>query len=241
MSTVKHPSKLHSAAWMLLCLLLINSAPGCSHAPYSCIDGLDQRVLPPGDLDSQEQLSSTHKTPQDISNPKNESRPNSSDEATAKKDAAPASATQVNVPPGQTLTLAQAIDTAFRLQPRLRVYMESVEQDRRVEDMAFAVFLPTAGVAYTVGGFPVAAAAARLPGVGRASSARGGHRFRSVLANGGGGVFGRRLRPERRRPQCFGGNSFRLHIYSCPRSGTHRAEHQPRLRAGTHEIAATAR
>jgi outer membrane protein TolC len=53
----------------------------------------------------------------------------------------------------QTLTLAEAIDTAFRQQPRLRVFLESVEQARRGEDIAFAPFLPTAAAGYSVGAF----------------------------------------------------------------------------------------
>jgi outer membrane protein TolC len=57
--------------------------------------------------------------------------------------------------PTQTLTLAEAIDTAFRQQPRLRVYLESVEQARRGEDIAFAPFLPVATAGYSVGGFDV--------------------------------------------------------------------------------------
>jgi outer membrane protein TolC len=52
-----------------------------------------------------------------------------------------------------SLTLAEAIDTAFRQQPRLRVYLESVEQARRGEDIAFAPFLPMAAAGYSVGGF----------------------------------------------------------------------------------------
>src|SRR5207302_5213278 len=55
--------------------------------------------------------------------------------------------------PAQTLTLPEAIETAFRQQPRLRVYLESVEQARRGEDIAFAPFLPTAVAGYSVGGF----------------------------------------------------------------------------------------
>jgi outer membrane protein TolC len=55
--------------------------------------------------------------------------------------------------PNQTLTLAEAIDTAFRQQPRLRVYLESIEQARRGEDIAFAPFLPMAVAGYSVGGF----------------------------------------------------------------------------------------
>ena len=54
---------------------------------------------------------------------------------------------------GQTLTVAQAIDMAFRQQPRLRVYLESVEQARRAEDIAFAPFLPMAVASYSMGGF----------------------------------------------------------------------------------------
>jgi len=55
----------------------------------------------------------------------------------------------------QPLTLPEAIETAFRQQPRLRVYLESVEQARRGEDIAFAPFLPIAAAGYSVGGFDV--------------------------------------------------------------------------------------
>src|SRR5262249_28707655 len=55
--------------------------------------------------------------------------------------------------PARILTLAEAIDTAFRQQPRLRVYLESVEQARRGEDIAFARFLPMAVAGYSVCGF----------------------------------------------------------------------------------------
>jgi outer membrane protein TolC len=57
------------------------------------------------------------------------------------------------VGPAHTLDLAEAIDTAFRQQPRLRVYLETVEQARRTEDIAFAPFLPLAVASYSVGGF----------------------------------------------------------------------------------------
>ncbi len=164
MSTPTYPAKLHSAGLMLFCLLL-NSGLGCSHAPCSFVDGLDQRILPPGDLDLQDQLSPTRKTPQDISNLNNESRPNSSDEVGAKKGTppAPAAATEISAPPGQTLTLTQAIDTAFRLQPRLRVYLETVEQARRAQDIAFAPFLPTAVTSYSVGGFDLNVGGTSVP------------------------------------------------------------------------------
>jgi outer membrane protein TolC len=57
--------------------------------------------------------------------------------------------------PTITLTLAEAIDTAFREQPRLRVYLEGIEQAQRGEDIAFAPFLPTASAGYSVGGFDI--------------------------------------------------------------------------------------
>jgi outer membrane protein TolC len=68
---------------------------------------------------------------------------------------APVPVTGSNCESAQTLTLAEAIDTAFRQQPRLRVFLESVEQARRGEDIAFAPFLPMAAAGYSVGGYEV--------------------------------------------------------------------------------------
>jgi outer membrane protein TolC len=51
------------------------------------------------------------------------------------------------------LTLPDAIALAFRLQPKLRVYLENVEQARGRADIAFAPFLPTVVGAYSAGGF----------------------------------------------------------------------------------------
>src|SRR5262249_49824531 len=65
--------------------------------------------------------------------------------------------------PAQTLTLAEAIDTAFRQQPRLRVFLESVEQARRGEDIAFAPFLPMAVAGYSVGGFDLNVGGSSVP------------------------------------------------------------------------------
>src|SRR5262249_51267393 len=78
----------------------------------------------------------------------------------------PAQGSSVASEPRQTLTLAEAIDTAFRQQPRLRVYLESVEQARRGEDIAFAPFLPMAAAGYSVGGLDVnAGGLSVLPGL----------------------------------------------------------------------------
>jgi len=57
----------------------------------------------------------------------------------------------LNLEPAQTLTLPEAIDLAFRQQPRLRGYLETVEQARRGEEIAFAPFLPLAIAGYSGG------------------------------------------------------------------------------------------
>jgi outer membrane protein TolC len=64
-----------------------------------------------------------------------------------------APATDAGREAAQVLTLPEAIETAFRVQPRLRVYQESIEQARRGEDIALAPFLPMAVAGYSVGGF----------------------------------------------------------------------------------------
>ncbi len=56
-------------------------------------------------------------------------------------------------PGGQPLTLPDAIALAYRRQPRLRVYLESIEQARGLSDVAYAPFLPTLGAGYSVGGY----------------------------------------------------------------------------------------
>ncbi len=55
----------------------------------------------------------------------------------------------------KAMSLPDAIAMAFRLQPRLRVYLEGVEQARGGEQIAFAPFLPTATAGYSAGGFDV--------------------------------------------------------------------------------------
>src|SRR5262249_28415340 len=64
---------------------------------------------------------------------------------------------------GRCLNLADAIETAFRTQPRLRVYLETVEQARRAEEVAFAPFLPLAVASYSFGGFDLNAGGNTTP------------------------------------------------------------------------------
>jgi outer membrane protein TolC len=54
---------------------------------------------------------------------------------------------------GKPLTLPEAIDTAFRFQPRLRAQLESIAQARGAQQIAFSTFLPIAAAHYDVGGF----------------------------------------------------------------------------------------
>jgi outer membrane protein TolC len=136
---------------------LLYSALGCSHEQCSCLDGLAQRILPPPNVDFHEDLSSPKKTPREATDgsPAGLGLPKSSQESDSENAQLPAPTlgNEVSGEPAQTLTLAEAIDTAFRQQPRLRVYLESVEQARRTEDIAFAPFLPMAVAGYSVGGF----------------------------------------------------------------------------------------
>jgi outer membrane protein TolC len=75
------------------------------------------------------------------------SLPSDSDEATL--DAIAAS--------GRPLTLPEAIDLAFRSQPRLRAQVESITQAQGQRQIVFSTFLPTVAANYDVGGFSLGA------------------------------------------------------------------------------------
>jgi outer membrane protein TolC len=57
----------------------------------------------------------------------------------------------------QAITLPQAIEMAFRRQPRLRVYLETIQQAKGLSDIAFAPFLPMVSGGYSAGGFDLTA------------------------------------------------------------------------------------
>jgi outer membrane protein TolC len=61
------------------------------------------------------------------------------------------------------LPLPDAIATAFRLQPRLRVFLETIEQARGAETVAAAPFYPAATAAYHAGGFDLNAGGEGVP------------------------------------------------------------------------------
>src|SRR5262249_45257254 len=68
-------------------------------------------------------------------------------------DPHPTAPAATEVPTGPPLTLPDAIALAYQRQPRLRVYMESIQQAKGLSDLAFAPFLPMVTGGYSVGGF----------------------------------------------------------------------------------------
>ena len=54
---------------------------------------------------------------------------------------------------GKPLTVSEAIDAAFRFQPRLRAQLETIAQARGLQQIAFSAFLPAAGTSFSGGGF----------------------------------------------------------------------------------------
>jgi outer membrane protein TolC len=77
-------------------------------------------------------------------------------------DAAPAASAddselEAIIASGRPLSLHEAIDLAFRLQPRLRAHLESVAQARGRQEIVASLFLPTVGVAGSFGGYDVSA------------------------------------------------------------------------------------
>jgi outer membrane protein len=76
---------------------------------------------------------------------------------------APPPRKEVGGEPGHPLTLPDAVALAFRLQPRLRASLESIQQAQGREDIAFAAFLPVLTSAYSVGGFDLNVGGAGFP------------------------------------------------------------------------------
>jgi outer membrane protein TolC len=93
--------------------------------------------------------------------------PQTSDEVDAAPIDLPEVRTDAGGDPGQPLTLPAAIDRAFRLQPRLRASLESIEQAQGREDIAFAAFLPTLTSGYVAGNYHIQAGGTgfSIPGV----------------------------------------------------------------------------
>jgi outer membrane protein TolC len=150
MSAIAKIARGQAGSWLLGVPFVF--AIGCSYDRISTTQDLSQRILPPPGVAVEAPLPSPESAGErpDFKQTKFELPPKPSDETetdAAKKAASTPEATTV------PLTLDEAIDAAFRRQPRLHVYLEGVEQARRGEDVAFAPFLPMAVAGYTVGGF----------------------------------------------------------------------------------------
>jgi len=143
----------------LLGFVLLNFAPGCGHERSSHHEDLAERILPPPSIASDEELPPPRKTGQDAAQNKArlgqplELAKDGIVQVSAHVRQVSAQGSEAGCDPAQILTLPEAIETAFQRQPRLRVYLEGVEQARRGEDIAFAPFLPMAFAGYSVGGF----------------------------------------------------------------------------------------
>ncbi len=155
----------------VLVLMLLIASTGCSHQRCCCDADLSDHILPPMNADPADD------TPAPVPGGKTlateiQASANRID-SPVKADPVPPPSTPSVVPAaceaGQLLTVQDAINLAFRQQPRLQIYMEGIRQARGAEDVAFAPFLPTASAGYSVGGFNVnvggtSAALPTLPG-----------------------------------------------------------------------------
>lgn len=135
---------------------LVCSAFGCRQARYTSQEGLADRVLPPLSAISRDGLAPREKVGEVASDIRQVSLgvPESPDGVASGVSLPRVSDfSKPELQAAQTLTLAEAIEAAYRQQPRLRVFMEGVEQARRGEDVAFAPFLPMAVAGASAGGF----------------------------------------------------------------------------------------
>jgi outer membrane protein TolC len=157
MPTSKAGTKPARIEQSLFRLLLMTAALGCGHHNYCCPEGLSERILPPPGADAGEQNSlDKDVAPEPAGGSRAGLKP--AKDAPRQDTGLPASTTAGEISAGEagpTLTLAQAIKLAFRQQPRLRVYLETTEQARGAEEIAFAPFLPVAVTSYSIGGFDV--------------------------------------------------------------------------------------
>ena len=103
-------------------------------------EGDRSSAIPPAIVEPPQRRNSDHSSPAP-------SLPSDSDQATLEAIAAS----------GKPLTVSEAIDVAFRAQPRLRAQLETIDQARGLQQIAFSAFLPAAGLRFDGGGFRLGA------------------------------------------------------------------------------------
>jgi outer membrane protein TolC len=142
---------------------LLVLALGCSHREALLPDDLAQRVLPPPEALVQARPDPSVRAPEalpDGKSPATVEKP--SPPEVAGPDSSSATVAREGIP-CQPLALPDAVSLAFQLQPRLRASLESIQQARGREDIAFAAFLPALTSAYHVGGFDFNAGGNGIP------------------------------------------------------------------------------
>src|SRR5262245_53600918 len=164
--------------WILTLFL----ATGCAHHPWCLQDKLAKRIQPPpgfheslvidtppptdGKSEGEKKPEAPEHLPDPTESPKNEEADDSPEFSVSSRPAS-CEASDEGCPGDRTvcqqLALPEAIALAFRFQPRLRVFLESIEQARGGEQIAFAPFLPMAVAGYSVGGFDLNAGGKSVP------------------------------------------------------------------------------
>ncbi len=171
----------------LVGFLVLSSSFGCSHERTGLQESLAQRILPPQELNILEVLPAPTKTiqesvaenpiPVEKTKPSDESdsqegkwRPLKQEPGTNSEPAIRPIVSGTNPDPAQFISLSDAIALAFQMQPRLRASLESIQQARGREDIAFAAFLPTVNTAYHVGELKIDAGGTGFPITGQPNS-----------------------------------------------------------------------
>jgi outer membrane protein len=143
----------------ILGLMVLCSTFGCRQTPSCNQEDLTDHILPPLNADSRKGVTASKKPAREtVTNAKAQfGQPKSADDAETESSLVKVSAqaSPSDHEAVRTLSLDEAIETAYRQQPRLRVFLEGVEQARRGEDIAFAPFMPMVAAGASVGGFDV--------------------------------------------------------------------------------------
>src|SRR4051812_39222423 len=144
---------------LVLCILVPLLTGGCIRPRAEVRDSLAARVLPapdrasPADAMVRPAAAERPQAPDQILPPALEPAPTTVPRPNEAAGSAPTAMDATEEPAGKPLTLPEAIELAFRLQPRLRAQLEGIAQARGRQQIAFSTFLPTVGGNYDVGGF----------------------------------------------------------------------------------------
>ncbi len=141
----------------LIVLLGLICAIGCNHDAHSLAAGPTERILPPPGTAGFQGPAAPQAPVQAAIEVKQvsleQAQPPAELPLPPQRIAVPHQNRESGGEVGQTLDLPGAIMAAYRLQPKLRVALESIQQARAKEDIAFSAFLPLLSAGYSVGNF----------------------------------------------------------------------------------------